>query len=226
MLKVAASPRTGKDQKIFVVLLSLYLLLLAFFILLNSISRFEEGKTRAALTSVTTTFATKKSGTVDPQSSGTIESEFLAPSEFLKTLASLVTTSVPAAEVETITPDRLIQISLPVESLFVEGEPRFLPEAAPILQGVVDLLARHPPGLRFEAEVVLGAAPIAPHDPDQGETLEIARAGASARELARLGLPGSRVAVGVDQGDPDRIRFLFYVRSENRPTVDLHQIAR
>ncbi len=225
MFQAEPSPRTTWDHRIFVVFLSLYLLLLAFFILLQSISTFEEDKSGAALRSVTATFATNEVNRAESEFLPATDGTRLAPPELLERTAELVKTAFPVAMVEEVTPNRVIEISLPTESLFVEGEARLRPEATAILKGIADLLGRHPPGLRYETEILVGSPWTTERDLESGETLEIARAGAFARELGTDGLPGSRMAVGLDQGEPERVRLLFYVRSEDDPKVDFRQVA-
>jgi flagellar motor protein MotB len=225
MFDAEPSRPTTKDHGTFVVFLSLYLLLLAFFIILYSISTFEEERTAAALGSVTATFATSKYSRAESEYLPATDGTRLAPPELLERTAELVKTAFPVAEVEVVTPNRVIEISLPTESLFFEGEARLRPEAAAILRGIADLLGRHPPGLRYETEILVGSPWTTERDLKKGQTLEIARAGAFARELGSHGLPGSRMAVGLNQGEPERVRLLIHVRSEDDPKVDFRQIA-
>lgn len=219
------TPKEQGDKNI-ILFLSLYLLLLAFFIVLNSVSTLEEEKTYAVITSVATTFGWEGSRGFEVKPPASVEGKFLEPEEFLEAIADLVETAFPLAKIKVITPDRLMQVSVPPESLFVADEPRVLGEAVTFLVDVADALGQNPPGLRYETEVVVAGPWITARDLAPGETLEIARSGALAAELAERGAPPGTVAVGVDHDESGEVRLMFHVRSEDDPRVDFRQLAR
>ena len=56
-----------------------------------------------------------------------------------------------------------------------------------------------------------------------GRTLEIERADVFAREMLRRGAPPDSVAVGVEPGDADVVKFWFFTRSRDDLTIDFKQ---
>lgn len=220
-----APKRQDSDDKSIILFLGLYLLLLAFFIVLNSISTFEEEKTYAVLSSVAATFGWEGSGGVEPRPAATVEGKFVEPEEFHEKIADLVQTAFPLAQIRILTPDRLMQVSLPAESVFFANETRFRDEALTFLADVADVLDRNPPGVRYETEVILAGPWITARELSRGETLEIARSGAFAAELIAQGARPEAVTVGVDHDEPGQVRFLFRIRSEDEPRVDFRELA-
>ena len=89
--------------------LSLFLLLLAFFILLNAISIRTEVKSRAVMDSLLSTFRTVESST---QSAQTFLSSLGAtpePEQLVDKMRRLWVTAVPIAEIEVLTDGRTMQ---------------------------------------------------------------------------------------------------------------------
>src|SRR3546814_1865237 len=86
--------------------LSVFLLLLAFFILLNAISTFEETKSRAVMDSMSSTFRSA----ADARGSAEIYVSNLGtrpnPEEVLEAMGRLWRTAIPVAHVEVVTPGR------------------------------------------------------------------------------------------------------------------------
>lgn len=226
MSEVQVPNRKDEADKGIVLFLSLYLLLLAFFIVLNSISTIEEEKRYAVLTSVALTFGWEGSRGVEAQPPAVVEGQFLEPEKFHEKIADLVKTAFPLAQVKVVTPNRLMQVSVPAESLFVADEARFGGEAVAFLAEVADALGRNPLGVRYEAEIVVAGAWITARELAGGETLDIARAGALGSELGRLGAPPGTVVTGVDHDESGEIRLMFHIRPEEEPRVDFRELAR
>ena len=226
MLNDQVPAKKDVEDKNIILFLGLFLLLLAFFIVLNSISTIVEEKTYVVLTSVSLTFGWEGSAGRELNPPATVEGKFLSPEEFHEKVADLVKTAFPFAQVKIITPDRLMQISMPPESLFVADEPRLRSDAVTILGDIADALGRSPLGVRYETEAVVAGPWITGRELAQGETLEIARSGALAAELAAAGAPPGTVVAGVDHDESGEVRLRFYVRSEDEPRVDFRNLVR
>lgn len=226
MFEVELPPRKAQGGGHVFIFLSLFFLLLAFFVALNSIATFEINRTRAVLFSVTTTFSNEGADSLKPDWAVPLESPILMPEEFHRTLADLVATVFPLATVEPIRPDRMMEITVPAETVFVAGQADLRPEVGVLLDGIADGLVRHPPGLRYMAEITVDGAPVTPQGLAQGETLAISRAAALAKEIIRRGAPRTVLAAGVARGEGGNVRLTFRGRSDEAPTVDLHQLVR
>jgi len=192
--------------------LSLYVLVLAFFIVLVTISSFETLKSRAVMDSLTSTFASLLRPSADPTAFTAKEGDFLAAQAFQEQIAAVFSTSIRVARVEVVHPGRFMRVAMPAESLF-------LPEAAdiretqlPLLDRIVASLSVTTPGLRYDMEFLIGGVRGPGGMLAAEQTLETARAGAFARAMLGRGAPPDAVAVGLRPGDPSEIVLRFFVR--------------
>ena len=103
--------------------LSLFLLLLAFFILLTAISSLEETKSRDVLTSLAATFKND----IIPENTAQILVSTLGPvpepEDVIEDVERLWLTAVPIARVDALTRGRTLQLSMPATEIFVGAEP-------------------------------------------------------------------------------------------------------
>lgn len=184
--------------------LALYLLVLAFFILLNSMAAYEEVKSKAVLESLSTTFASQGAATGDDPFLAAA-GESAAAREFQAQVGRLVQAAIPAARVELLRPGRLMQVEFPADMLFLPDSAALRPGQVPLLDRLVAAMSVPPPGLRYELDFTIGAGP-AP---------QLARAGAFARGMAERGAAPRGVLVGIDSGDPRRATLLFRTVAED-----------
>lgn len=206
--------------------LGLYLLLVAFFILLNSISSIQEDKAKDAVFSVHSAF--EAVGIPSSQSmhfSSDIGSFAEAASSLVK-IGALVKTAIPLARVEEVIPGQLMQIETTTEELFVGGEARLKEQSNSLLNKVGRILSDPPDDLRFDVEIIVGSEWILSGDLAKGETLEVARAGTLARELRARGAPADSTVAGIEIGDPSHVRMMFYIRGKDEPRVDFKQLVQ
>ncbi|MHA1563983.1 MAG: hypothetical protein ACTSX7_01610 [Alphaproteobacteria bacterium] len=188
--------------------LSLFLLLLAFFVLLSTLSRFEATRTKAVL--------------------GSLDATFRAPDEvgLARQLDSLVGTVVGAERLEEIVTDilrtavaleayKLVRIGSELTATFALSE-LFEPDSATPRPGslefagaLADALEEQPTGLRYEVDVVL-------HPGDDTKDLAVQRAALLAQVLFDGGVSGEDLAVGLTAGDSRAVRLIFrIVRADN-----------
>lgn len=192
-------------------LLSLFLLLLVFFIVIGARSAREAGRSQAALKSIDESF---QPFTIHPRlreghdpvasRSGTV---FAA--ERVEGIGDLFATAVAVSKVTVVTPGRLIEVRLPADALFAPGTDRPRIDRQALLDRVVESLRRPREGERIELDALLAideGAPAQPPGPVQ-------RAAALARALVADGAPPQSVTVGVERGPAGSARFLFSVRS-------------
>ncbi len=194
--------------------LSLFLLVLSFFIILVSISTIADVKSQAVRSSLSSTFRTVLSPSTDPTEFTSLDGDVLAGQQFQETVTGLFSTSLQVAKVEVLRPGKLMRVKLPVSAMFADGATDVRPVAVPILDRVVAVLSSRPPGLRFDMEFVIGSAFAEGTSLPVNQTLETGRAGNLAREMARRGVPPDSVAVGIRPGGTDEITIWFFVRDE------------
>lgn len=208
-----------------VVLLSLYLLLLAFFILLNSISNYEESRAEVAIGSLTATFRTDLPVRVDRMSSSTSTGYFRAAATFRREVRRLFEETLPLARFSPVQHGGMFRVTLPVNQLFHAGSTRFRLNGRRLLDGIADSLNRQEPGLRFEAELLLGTGPELPNGPASGALLEVQRAGVFARALRRRGAPPSSILTGIRRGDPGIAEITFATRIEQQAKISFESLV-
>ncbi len=199
--------------------LSLYLLVLVFFIVLVSISAREDLKSTKVMNSVASTFAGSRSATVLaglPDAEG----QEMAGHLFHKRLAKLVSERLRVAKVTVVKPGELMQITLPADSLFRSGTADIREFQDALLDRIVAELSSRPPGLSFELELEIGTPDAIGVGLPIGATLEVNRAGAFARRMLALGAPPNAVSVALGPGDPREVKLTFLVHGRDANRFD------
>ena len=212
---IPAPPEYDGRQGIVVVFLSLFLLVLAFFIVLVSISTVEEVKSKAVMRSLTSTFATFQPAGVTPSDFTAKEGDVLGGQAFQEKITGIFATALQVAKVKVVKPGRLMQAEMPTSAMFTEGENKIKPSAFAFLDRLVAALGGRPPGVRFDMEFLIGVPYTAANILAENETLEMSRAGGFAREILSRGAPPDSVSIGLAPGDSERIIIRFYVRNKN-----------
>jgi hypothetical protein len=199
--------------------LALYLVVLAFFIVLVSISSPEHAKSNAVMDSLTSTFTSVSPPTTLPTTFAADEGNVIAVREFQRTISEMFATRLRVVRVEEVQPGRLMRFSLPAEALFRNGQAVVRENRLPLLDRIVAALSSRPPGLRYDMEFTVGRAPAPDGRPSPGPTAEIDRAGAFARQMLARGAPPDSISVAVGPGDPERVSISFYVRPIDESAV-------
>ncbi len=194
------------------IFLGLFLLVLAFFIMLVSISTFEQVKSTAVMDSLSSTFTTVLPPTSDPTEFNAKDGDIIAGEAFQEQITSIFTTAVQVEKIEVVQPGRLMRLKMPQNAMFKDGEAAVRDDMLPLLDRVVASLSNRPPGLRQDMEVVIGAPPTGNFYLPVQQTLEVARAGELARVMTGRGAPPDSVSVGVNSGDQGNVTLWFWVR--------------
>ncbi len=183
-------------------------LLLAFFVMLFSLSTINETRTKAAIDSVSQAFATGGAKGAGEPFTGS-DGEALAARDLEVELARVFAAAIPAAEISTPRPGRLMQVAFHAEELFLPGTAELRSGQTALLDRVVAAVSRPPPGLQIEMEVTIGTRP---HLSASGaEAVAVARAGGLARGLLARGLREDAIRAGLDMGDAEHVRLSFHL---------------
>lgn len=199
--------------------LALYLLVLAFFILLVSMSTVEEVKSKALMHSLSSTFSAVLPPRTDLQTFNATTGNFLAVDEFQRQVTGLFSTVIGVIKVDTIQPGRLMRVELDSNSLFENDQAVLREGQSGFLNRLVTAMSSNPPGIRFEMEVV------APTPWEDGMTmpntpnLAIERVGALARDLLQRGAPPKSVAIGLRGSEETTIEIWFHIRGDDENRV-------
>ncbi|MHA1567830.1 MAG: flagellar motor protein MotB [Alphaproteobacteria bacterium] len=192
-----------------VLLLGLFLLLLAFFIVLNALSSVEKNKARQVLESVGETFSRHRASPGLSARLGPRTGETHA----LEEIERIVATEIPLARIEKPGDGRMLRLTLPIDTLFRPDAAAFLDERSALLDRMAAILAAPPAGSRYDLEFLLGgdgAAFIA-------DALAVGRAGLFARHLRRRGAPADRIAIGAAGGAEGEVVLRFLIRPVDEP---------
>ncbi len=199
--------------------LGLFLLILAFFILLVSISTVEKVKSKAVLDSLNSTFST----ILPPSSSSSVfkveEGKINAGELFQQKITNIFASAIKVAKVEIVHPGRLMRVRIPSDSLFFSGKSKIRDARFPLLDRIVAALSSRPAGVRYDMEFVIGAKYVGGRNLPIAGTLEISRAGVFARDLIARGAPADSISIGLKPGNPAEVVIWFYVRPANEARI-------
>jgi len=205
--------REGSGDSAIVLLLSLKLILLAFFILLNALSDFEEARTHQVIDSVSKAFH----GQLEPVNAPALlnGSPGLLPEAeaLINDVGSLFESLVPAQRSVRTARTRAVHIELPSVALFRIGKDNLRPERKALIRRLAKaLLQRSARDLVYKLEFLHGI----PGDGATGasRTQEIRRASGLAALLMEEGLAPELLSIGVLPGRSGRVEFVLSVRDE------------
>ena len=205
--------------------MSLYLLVLSFFILLVTISSFEEIKTKAVMASLNSTFTSVRPPRTDPTIFTSRAGSILAGPQFMIDLDNLFSTALGVTKVEIVQPGRVMRVTMATESLFLPNETGVRESQFPLIDRIITALNGRPRGTHFDMEFVLGSPFSAGRTLPTGQTLPMARSGAFARELMSRGVPPDAISIGLRPGDPAELVMWFYVRAEDEEKILYERFA-
>lgn len=185
--------------------LSLFLLLIVFFLFLNSLSRVEVDRTHRVLGSLSTTFS---ADVIGPEPVlGPAAGPIAGAIRLQRDLTGLLRVQMTIAGIEIVRLGTEVQVSMPAHVLFRDGEARPSTQRSDFLDWVVSAARDAPLGLRHEVELLMGAADAA----QAGLGLPAQRAAGLADALAARGAPESALAAGVFDGSDGTLRLIFRV---------------
>jgi hypothetical protein len=194
--------------------LGLFLLVLAFFIILVSISTIQETKSREVMDSLTSTFADLAGPVTDPTDFASKQGEVLSADDFQQHITGVFSTAFTVDRVVVVQPGRIMRVDFQARTLFVDGKPEIRNIRLEFMDRVMSSLSASPPGYRFEMAFLIGSPLSDSNNLPVTETLELARAGAFARKAIERGAPPHAVSVGVIPGKSSDVTIYFYVREE------------
>lgn len=201
------------------VFLGLFLLVLAFFIMLVSISTFEEVKSSRVMDSLTSTFTTVLPPTSDPVDFNAKDGDILAGEAFQEQITTIFSTAIQVENIEVVQPGRLMRLQMRVNVLYLDGQTAVREDQYPLLDRIVAVLSNRPPGLRQDMEVIIGSRVTEGVSLPVGQTLEMSRVGELARLMVSRGAPPDAISVGMKPGDPGEISIWFWVRGVQETAV-------
>ncbi|SDF94018.1 hypothetical protein SAMN05216241_103251 [Limimonas halophila] len=195
-------------------MLSLYLLLLAFFIMMTTMANYADGRREAVVKSVVTTFRGEVAALKSlkrPQSGSGMQDGGASLSDQIE---SLFKQSLPAVKVEQSARGTVLRLEAPANALFVQGRAAFAPGRGRLLNRLVDVLTSKKGVDRFYELRFL-------HSVERGQgagprNLQVLRSGLVARRLESLGLGSDTIGTGLMPGQAKRGRLAFEVHMHRK----------
>lgn len=200
--------------------LGLYLILLAFFILLSTVSSLSKVKSEAAVGSINSAFRSdsriealtgdsillaRGAGQLDRNLLGAVRASF--------------SSAFPNEEVEETVIGKAVRFVISADRIFQPGSPAVQEEAADLLETLAASLESSALGFRNEIEVVLRAGAGLRSLANPERRLLIERAGTIAREILAKGIPARSVQTGLRAGKSGTIAFFFSQADETAAVV-------
>lgn len=206
----------GQSNSHIVALLSLKILLLAFFILLNALSSFEEERQAAVVDSVRQAFKGVLPAPHNLRAAPAAIDVFDGSEQVVDELHKLFSDHLPLVERADSPGSVTLRADLPVADIFAEDDAELTPEGAEVLRLMAAVL--DDPRFaetRYRIDVLYGL--------DRGlqgglpPRLAVTRAGALVRGLEGQGLDPRRLSTGFLPDFASELRFHFTVERETAP---------
>ncbi len=204
----------SKDSAFIIQFLALNLLVLAFFILLVSMSTFEKNKTKAVVNSMHAVFSPMqeiKTDTVFFSNSGNV----ITAEEFQDHVEGVFSSAIGVVKIEIVEPGKVMKVVMPTARFFGTKSDAIREESLPLVDRIISSISARPPGYRFDMEIVIGRKDTVIGFSSNSQTLQMSRAGAIARSMLSRGIPGDSISIGMQDGDPESVTMWFYIRSSD-----------
>ena len=192
---------------------SLYLVILAFFILLNTIANIQQEKTEFAMNSLDQSFGFTKEDFAIPQIQLVQRAgDEITTAQYLDSVGTLVREAVTLVDAKIIETGDTMHITLPVDSFYYENEAVIRAEHENFLMELAKQVSKIQRNARIDMEYVIGSEPLTEY-PTAVNNLPLARAGEFARIMAELGVGEDRMFIGMSPGsDPTMLSLVFQPR--------------
>ena len=201
------------DGPILIGLLGLQLILLAFFILLVSMSSFDTHRVRSVLDSVQVAFSQAPGAAGhDDEAQG---ADAIALADIVDEIEGVLASALQLDRLQRMG-EGAITFDLPADAIFAPGTAHLLPTRGEMFARLVAALDRRPAGYRYDIELLVGRAPAAIDGAAPLPMAEIARAGALARALRDAGALESGLAAGLLPNAPGTLRIIIELTDQPR----------
>lgn len=217
MAGVAKQPAPRQSSSHIVALLSLKILLLAFFILLNALSTFEEEKRSAVVDSVREAFQGVLPSPVNLRRSPAALDVFKGAEDVIDELHQLFGGDLPIVERQDSPGTWTLQVDIPESDLFADGSRELVPGGAETLRLIAGVLG-DPTVDRpaYRLDLLYGVE--GRNSGLEGHRETLARAGVLVRHLERQGLEAPRLSAGLLPSFAGQVRFYFTIQVDAPPT--------
>jgi hypothetical protein len=205
------APPQGQVNGTAVVFVSLYLLLLAFFIFLHSISVPQEERIRDVLGSVNIAFKGLSKDTPSDERR-TLSGEEQGTQQFHAKLRNVFETAVPLVESRILAEGDRLQFSVPLDQLFNYGTVELRDLKDEFLTAVAETLISRNNNIATDLEILIGAGIRLPEGGSITDNLPGKRVETLAQMFLEKGVPSRNISIGLEEGDAGLVHFSFFLR--------------
>jgi hypothetical protein len=211
-------PREDPRKPILLQALSLYLLLLAFFVVLNSISSVEEARSRGVVGSLNETFSSTGSPSETSRHLVSSLGDTLGRGRMLSQLGKLVKTEISLARVDQVRHGRMLEITMPVNAMFASAKAAIDPSRRRLIERIVEILQNTSRGVRYDVDILVSSG--------TEKVLSRKRAAFLGTVFVGVGAPILAVISGTEQGTDGKLRLRFHIRPEKITKLSFGEVGQ
>lgn len=203
------SPDTeGQRDSLSLVFVSLYFLLVAFFIFLNSISQQVEVRAQAVIGSVDAAFEGKKTreGRVSQSEDNGRDLGLLA---LFGKMRNVFETAIPLVEVKERQQQGLLQFAVPAGQIFDSNAATLRERHNDFLKEIVLAIRKSNTSRLYELEILMGAGGALPGSGQSADNLSFNRLNLLSKLMLYHGLPANLLSIGLTPQNSGTITFSF-----------------
>ncbi len=191
---------------------SLYLIVLAFFVVMNSISNQDQNKVNAATESVTRAFKNPYEPEADFVDVSANDDAITPNDEFYEQIRGVFASLVGFEGKFPTRGGNILKVTVNSADLFEDGTSVFRPDQQKFLDQLASFLADADPQEKREINIVISSGKTLPKGPEYWKNLSILRAGAFVKLLRKSGVAGNQLSIGIAARQEDRLTLTFYTR--------------
>lgn len=215
--------------------LSLFVVLLAFFIVLNGVSTFDEGKVRDTMSSVGFAFGTKIEAIsgFDGEEASQTESEEGETGEgsVFERMQALFNANIPGNKAVLSRSQGVLHVALPLEefeqsvaaTLQAEGRLNDGGMSDYMIDTLIALMNREDEGVTYRMDIMYNMsdspAEMLNSSPQELRS-HLIRAGALAADIEKIGLPEGLMSIALSKGNPAIVDLFFRIHEVHEVDVD------
>lgn len=207
-------------------LICLFLLLLAFFILLNATAKFEASKVRGVLISLAETFQTKNFSDGSDRSNLPVFGKLLSPEAFLSKIKYLWVSFVEKENLITSHVPNNVQIILSANELFLGGEAQLRSDRHDLLNRTANALSAETPGFVSYIQLIFSYENEPSRRMQHDTELAIKRAEVLAQKIIDFGAPASKVSLGLYEGKENTVLVKFGINDIDQLKYKLQRLVQ
>lgn len=222
--KNSADQKPGGDTTSLFV--SLYLIILAFFMVLNSISNQSQTKVKSATDSVTRAFDSPFEPDADFVDVTGDDTNILPNDEFYEQLRGVFASLVGFEGRFPTQGGNVIRVEFDQSTLYQDESSEFKNNQQAFLTQLANFLNDEGFGTKREVEYIIYSGDQFPAGPSYWTDISILRSGALVSRMTQMGVREDQLSIGVAPGEDDKLEISFSIRDAVTSRQDLRDTDR